>query len=297
VGPLQPGRAAKLQIESLRYVRDLSPLRHLTAVTDLEVGGDWRSPRIAHVDSIAFQDDMPQLRELVLHSMIVDSLDYAPLLHLPQLKTLRVMKARGMTPKWEELVASIPALHRPDERAGHRLEARSGLDRSTHMPLVARLAGRSSLRRVRDDNNSGLAAARLPRRRVRRSATSLAQQPLESNPVRTFYFEDLRRARCPSDKRYPVGPNAESCGYRSQGGRRGLSVHGAFADTDHQHAPVLATDPRASRPRPNPDCDPHKISVTLASARLTAMPRVVRCDPADMRAGASKSAMVALCRS
>jgi hypothetical protein len=59
---------------------------------------------------------MPQLRDLVLHSMIVDSLDYAPLLHLPQLKTLRVMKARGMRPRWEELVASIPVRHGPHER-------------------------------------------------------------------------------------------------------------------------------------------------------------------------------------
>ena len=110
-------RLERLHIESLRYVRDLSPLRHLTLVTDLEVGGDWTSPRIAHVDSIAFLADMPQLRDLVLHSMIVDSLDYAPLLQLPQLKNLRVMKARGMRPGWEELVESIPALHGPHERS------------------------------------------------------------------------------------------------------------------------------------------------------------------------------------
>jgi hypothetical protein len=62
-------RLERLHIESLRYVRDLSPLRHLTSVTDLEVGGDWRSPRIAHVDSIAFLADMPQLRDLALPSM------------------------------------------------------------------------------------------------------------------------------------------------------------------------------------------------------------------------------------
>lgn len=37
-------RLDRLHIESLRYVRDLSPLRHLTLVTDLEVGGDWRNP-------------------------------------------------------------------------------------------------------------------------------------------------------------------------------------------------------------------------------------------------------------
>lgn len=49
--------------------------------------------------------------------MIVDSLDYAPLLQLPQLKNLRVMKARGMRPRWEELVESIPALHGPRDRS------------------------------------------------------------------------------------------------------------------------------------------------------------------------------------
>ena len=58
---------------------------------------------------------MPQLRDLVLHSMIVDSLDYAPLLQLPHLENLRVMKARGMRPRWEELVESFPALHGPHE--------------------------------------------------------------------------------------------------------------------------------------------------------------------------------------
>jgi hypothetical protein len=109
-------RLERFHIESLRYVRDLSPLRLLTSVTDLEVGGDWMSPRIAHVNSIAFLAGMPQLRDLVLHSMIVDSLDYAPLLRLPQLKTLRVMKARGMRPSWEELAESIAALRRPDSQ-------------------------------------------------------------------------------------------------------------------------------------------------------------------------------------
>jgi hypothetical protein len=110
-------RVERLHIESLRHVRDLSPLSHLTSVTDLEVGGDWRSPRIAHVNSIAFLADMPQLRNLVIHSIIVDSLDYSPLLRLPHLKTLRVMKARGMTPRWEELAESIPALQRRDEHS------------------------------------------------------------------------------------------------------------------------------------------------------------------------------------
>ena len=49
--------------------------------------------------------------------MIVDSLDYAPLLQLPHLENLRVMKARGMRPRWEELVESFPALHGPHEHS------------------------------------------------------------------------------------------------------------------------------------------------------------------------------------
>jgi hypothetical protein len=103
-------RLETLHIESLLRVRDLSPLGKLASVTDLEVGGNWMSPKIAHVDSIAFLADMPQLENLLIHSMIVDSLDYTPLLGLPNLTTLRLMKARGMTPTWEELANSIPAL-------------------------------------------------------------------------------------------------------------------------------------------------------------------------------------------
>jgi hypothetical protein len=103
-------RMERLHIESLLRVSDLSPLGKLPAVTDLEVGGDWRSPRIAHVESIAFLAEMPQLRNLVIHTMVVDSLDYTPLLGLPNLETLRLMKARGMTPTWESLVDAIPAL-------------------------------------------------------------------------------------------------------------------------------------------------------------------------------------------
>ena len=52
-------RLERLHIESLRYVRDLSPLRHLTLVTDLEVGGDWRSPRIAHSTRSPFWPTCP----------------------------------------------------------------------------------------------------------------------------------------------------------------------------------------------------------------------------------------------
>lgn len=100
----------QLAVESLRHVRDLSPLGTLTRLRVLEVGGDWKAPRIVHVDSVAFVRNLPRLERLVLHTMIVDDLDYSPLLELDHLKELRVMPARGMRPSHEELCAAIPAL-------------------------------------------------------------------------------------------------------------------------------------------------------------------------------------------
>ncbi len=75
----------------------------MLSVTSLEVGGDWMSSRIAHVDSIAFLRNMPQLQRLLLHTMIVDDLDYSPILDLSALRQVRVMRARGMQPPCEEL--------------------------------------------------------------------------------------------------------------------------------------------------------------------------------------------------
>lgn len=98
----------RLNIESIKRVQDLSPLTALTSVTHLEVGGDWISPRRAHVDSIGFLRRMPQLKELVLHTIIVDDLDYTPLLDLPALRGVRVMKARGMRPTYDELKERLP---------------------------------------------------------------------------------------------------------------------------------------------------------------------------------------------
>jgi hypothetical protein len=40
--------------------------------------------------------------------LIVDDLDYAPVLSLPNLEAVRVMKARGMRPSLEELMAATP---------------------------------------------------------------------------------------------------------------------------------------------------------------------------------------------
>jgi len=100
----------ELAVESLRDVHDLSPLGSLTHLRALELGGNWMSPRIAHADSVGFLRDLPNLESLVLHTMIVDDLDYSPLLSLDSLKEVRVMRARGMSPSHDELCAALPAL-------------------------------------------------------------------------------------------------------------------------------------------------------------------------------------------
>lgn len=99
-----------LAVESLRHVRDLSPLGSLTQLRSLLVGGDWIAPRTVHVDSVAFLRNLPRLERLVLHTMIVDDLDYSPLLDLRDLKEVRVMSAKGMRPSHQDLCAAIPAL-------------------------------------------------------------------------------------------------------------------------------------------------------------------------------------------
>jgi hypothetical protein len=97
-----------LVIESLRKVHDLSPLGRLSRLTRIELGGDWMSPRIAHVDSIDFLRQLTGLEDVLLHTIIVDDLDYSALLALPRLRTVRVMKARGMTPSHEHLQTVLP---------------------------------------------------------------------------------------------------------------------------------------------------------------------------------------------
>ncbi|NUU16529.1 hypothetical protein HP550_04625 [Cellulomonas humilata] len=95
-----------LEIDSLRHARVLDAVGAMASVRDLELGGDWMSMRVAHVESIGFLAAMPQLERLRLHTMVVDDLDYSPLLSIPKLKSLRVMKARGMSPTYEALEAS-----------------------------------------------------------------------------------------------------------------------------------------------------------------------------------------------
>lgn len=109
LGPLSRlQQVQKLLVESLRLADDLAPIGAMQQVHDLEVGGNWMSPRVAHVRSLSFLRQMPQLRRLILHTVIVDELDYSPILGLPNLEAVRVMKARGMRPAYEELIASTP---------------------------------------------------------------------------------------------------------------------------------------------------------------------------------------------
>lgn len=98
----------ELMVESLRLVDDLAPIGAMRRVRDLELGGDWMSPRVVHVQSVSFLRQTPQLRRLILHTLIVDDLNYSPIIDLPNLEAVRVMKARGMRPSHEELVASTP---------------------------------------------------------------------------------------------------------------------------------------------------------------------------------------------
>ena len=101
-------RVAELDLESLRHAHDLTPIGAMSGVTSLAIAGAIWSLRIAHVDSLSFLREMPQLRWLRLHAVIVDDLDYSPILELPSLQSLWVMKARGMRPAFDDLVASTP---------------------------------------------------------------------------------------------------------------------------------------------------------------------------------------------
>ena len=100
----------RLCIEGLRDVRDLSPVGKLVGLESLELGGNWMSPRIAHIDSIGFLRDLTQLSELILHTIVVDDLDYSPVLALNDLAVCQVALARGMKPSHDELSRQIPAL-------------------------------------------------------------------------------------------------------------------------------------------------------------------------------------------
>ena len=97
-----------LEIESLRLVHDLSPLGALAHLRQLEFGGNWMTPRVAHIDSIAWLPRLRRLEHLLIHTLIVDDLDYSPVLRLPGLRAVRIMAAKGMTPSLAELKERLP---------------------------------------------------------------------------------------------------------------------------------------------------------------------------------------------
>lgn len=66
------------------------------------------TPRNVRFQSVAFLAQMPQLERLLLHTLIVDDLDYTLLLSLSNLKKVRIMAARGMTPTYDELMHRLP---------------------------------------------------------------------------------------------------------------------------------------------------------------------------------------------
>ena len=108
----------QLNVDSLLHVHDLSPLGSLSATPELlEIGGDWMSPRVVHVDSVAFLRSLPHLESLVLHTMIVDNLDYSPLLSLGRLPEVRVMPAQGMRPLTRRTLRGHPCTEAPSEIA------------------------------------------------------------------------------------------------------------------------------------------------------------------------------------
>jgi len=97
-----------LALEGFRDIADSRPLGALSSLIDLELGGNWMTPRIGRIESVRFLRTLPRLEELLLHTLVVDDLDYSPLLDLPALRSVRVMKVRGMQPGHDELRRRLP---------------------------------------------------------------------------------------------------------------------------------------------------------------------------------------------
>ena len=95
-------------LEGFRTIKDPSPLSNLSSLTDLEIGGAWMTPRNGHIATIGFLRELPALNNVLLHTLIVDDLDYSPLLDLPKIRSVRVMKVRGMQPDFDELRRRLP---------------------------------------------------------------------------------------------------------------------------------------------------------------------------------------------
>lgn len=97
-----------LVLEGLRDAHDMGPIGTIPHLRKLNLGGDSNSLRISHIDSLDFVRGLPDLEELLLQCLTVDSLDYSPLLSLKKLKLSWVKKSRGMMPAYEDLAEALP---------------------------------------------------------------------------------------------------------------------------------------------------------------------------------------------
>lgn len=97
-----------LSLEGFRAITDPWPLASLQGLRDLEIGGNWAAPKNGHIANVGFLRELRGLEELLLHTLIVDDLDYSPLFDLPSLRGVRVMKVRGMRPDHDELRRRLP---------------------------------------------------------------------------------------------------------------------------------------------------------------------------------------------
>lgn len=98
----------QLALEGFRTIKDPSPLGSMRNLTDLEIGGAWMTPRNGHIATIGFVRELRALEKVLLHTLVVDDLNYSPLLNLPKLRSVRVMKVRGMQPAYDELRRQLP---------------------------------------------------------------------------------------------------------------------------------------------------------------------------------------------
>ena len=109
VGPLAKLHNVRLlALECFRTIEDPSPLATLHGLADLEIGGAWMSPRNGHIATIGFLRELQDLEKVLLHTVVVDDLDYSPLLDLPKLRSVRAMKVRCMRPEHDELRRRLP---------------------------------------------------------------------------------------------------------------------------------------------------------------------------------------------
>lgn len=146
------GELLELELESATSVTTLEPLRALTRLESLDIGGAWRvhdysaigaltnlrqlslgggSEKRQHVASLEFLVDLRQLARLQL-SLVPDRLDYSPILAMTwveemDLWTLETHRKR-MAPSMIDLEWALPGLQRrrSDVHAGRSYEWERG---------------------------------------------------------------------------------------------------------------------------------------------------------------------------